>query len=252
MDKTEAVERLQLLIEEIDECELMALDVAAAEAGLEEAKNKHFSYLADFDKDHKEEFIKKRAGDKPKKPKLTTIINVPVYRSQKDKYKKEKAAYKERLSGAEDAYKEEYFEERNKLKEQDAAEREKVILDAEKTLESAKSAYAAAQDAFDHDDLLSVRMKSIECARKLLEFFEDGRVDTLKEAINLWFEEKRKDEEEARAEAYRREMKELEEERVRAAQSAEEYARQAADNAREAADMAHQREWDKLMYDLED
>ena len=41
MDKTEAVERLQLLIEEIDECELMALDVAAAEAGLEEAKNKH-------------------------------------------------------------------------------------------------------------------------------------------------------------------------------------------------------------------
>ena len=49
MDKAEAVERLQLLIDEIDKCELASLDVSAAEAALEEAKKKHFSYLADFD-----------------------------------------------------------------------------------------------------------------------------------------------------------------------------------------------------------
>ncbi len=44
--------------------------------------------------------------------------------------------------------------------------------------------------------------------------------------LNLicWYNEKRKDAEEAKAEAHRQEMKALEEERVRAAKSAEDYA----------------------------
>ncbi len=91
-------------------------------------------------------------------------------------------------------------------------------------------------------------------------YFEDHRADTLKEAINLWYDEKRKDEEEAKAEAHRQEMKALEEKRVRAAQAAEEYAymqymaaldtaesaRQTADRAQIAADAAQRIEWDHM------
>ena len=265
MDKAEAVERLQLLIDEIDEFEFASLDLPVAEAELEDAKNRHFSYLADFDKQHKAAFIKERAGNKPKRPNLATILIVPVYRSQKARYKEENAEYKKRLSDAEEAYKKHYSDERKKLKEQDASERAIAIRDAENALSTARNAYTIAKDNLDNDGLLSTKMKTRAVACKLLEFFEDGRVDTLKEAINLWFDEKRKDEEEARVEAYRQEMKKLEEERVRAAQSAEEYAsmqyfevadaadyaRQAAENAGEIADQAHQREWDDMMEGLE-
>ena len=79
-------------------------------------------------------------------------------------------------------------------------------------------------------------IKRIPIIEKLIRYFEDKRVDTLKEAVNLFYDEKRKDEEQAREEEHRKQMRELEEERVRAAQSAEDYARMQYDEACNAAE----------------
>ena len=114
--------------------------------------------------------------------------------------------------------------------------------------------------------MLSGKLKRKEIVITLLEYFADHRADSLKEAINLWYDEKRKDEEEAKAEAHRQEMKALEEEKVRAAQAAEEYAkmkyeeardaaeyaRQAAEDAQEAADAAQRMEWNQQFNTYDD
>ena len=76
--------------------------------------------------------------------------------------------------------------------------------------------------ALAEDSTVNQKFKEAEIVQQLIEFFEEGRVESLKEAINLWYDEKRKDEEEERAEAHRQELLELEAERVRAAQAAEE------------------------------
>lgn len=48
---------------------------------------------------------------------------------------------------------------------------------------------------WEKDELLSERLRNTTAIRKMLEFFEDGRVDTMKEAVNLYYDETRKDEE---------------------------------------------------------
>ena len=216
------------------------------------------SKLKKFDDEHKDAFITGRIGPKPIKPSGVIKLAIPVYLVKKSKYETAIANYDRMYPLAEATYREKYASERAQLAEEDKNEKQQAISSQETTVAVIQKKYETAKAAFEDNDLLSDRLKSKDIVSQLIEFFEDHRADTLKEAINLWYDEKRKDEEEAKAEAYRQEMLELEEERVRAAQSAEEYARmqyeeardaaeyarQAADDEKEAADAARRMEWD--------
>lgn len=258
MEKTEALEKLNELLLLFDEYENAARSFQEAKNALSATKHNYPSKLGKFDAEHKDTFIIGKIGEKPIKPTGAIKLAVPVYLLKKSKYETAIANYERVYPLAEAAYKEQYADERTQLADEDKIEQQEAIRDKKTIVESSKEKYETAKAAFEANTLLSDRLKSKDIVLQLIDFFKDHRADTLKEAINLWYDEKRKDEEEAKAEAHRQELLELEEERVRAAQSAEEYARmqyeeardaaeyarQAANDAHEAADAAQRMEWD--------
>jgi hypothetical protein len=262
MDKIETVESLKTLLQTIE-----AMDTAAQkkDSARKEKVNLKFNYpskLDAFDRSHKSAFIISRIGKPPVKPHGIIKLAVPVYFAKKRQYEKDSVAYRKAFMDAEKSYEEFYYIQREDLSKQDVVEKEEKIKAKEVELSEVENAYAEAKQAVEQNDLLSEKLKTKDTVKALIGYFDDHRVDTLKEAINLWFDEKRKDEEEARAEAHRQEMKALEEERVRAAKAAEDYARQqyeeasnaamyaqeAAEKAQEAVDIAQRVENNQSYY----
>lgn len=252
MEKKEALERLKALDSIICEYETTKANLDRAKTKLGNATNSYPSKLNAFDNATKESFIAERIGNKPVKPTGPIKLAVPVYLVKKSNYEKALHDYEEMRSQAENDYMESYSETRAKLEAEDKAGYQNAVEKAREALSIAQKAFDYAKDKLATDDLISDKLKNKETVWTLIEYFKDQRADTLKEAVNLWYDEKRKDEEEARAEEHRREMRALEEEKVRAAQAAEEYARMqyeeslnAAEAARQAADTAQRIEWNQ-------
>jgi hypothetical protein len=245
MEKIEALNRLNALLQKIDNYERASANLQEAMNNLSRAKNNYPARLAAFDAEHKPRFLADMLGEEPIRPHGAIKLAVPIYLAKMAKYKKACEAYRKKLPPADAAYREKYAGERESLAEQDTIEQQKAIAENEAALETAEKIYTESKTALEQDDLLSAKLKTKDIVSCLIDYLNDRRADTLKEAINLWFDEKRKDEEAAKAEAHRKEMIALEEERVRAAQAAEDYARQAAENAREAAEAARRVEWNQ-------
>lgn len=235
-DSINALKHLLTLI--MDESAAMR-DYASAKEHLKNVTDFYATKLGAFDEANKPGFIAEKIGEEPIAPHGLIKLAVPVYLSKKKKYAAAKEFYDKAYPLAEAAYRERFNEERTALAAQDKVEQAEAILAAQISVETEKKKYDMAAEALAADCTVNQKFKDAAIIRQLIEFFDEGRVETLKEAINLWYDEKRKDEEEERAEAHRQELLELEAERVRAAQAAEEYARQAAADAREAAEMAH-------------
>lgn len=238
MNRDESLAALKHLLSLIEEENNKKQEYLSAQKCLKKATSSYATRLGAFDDAHKPRFIADKIGEKPVKPHGLIKFVVPVYLSKRKKYMEEIKFYYQEYAWAEAAYREKYKDERNALATQDKVEQAEAITRAQTNAETAKQKYDLAVQALVDDCTVNQKFKEVEIVQQLITFFEEGRVDSLKEAINLWYDEKRKDEEEERAEAHRQKLLELEEERVRAAQEAEEYARQAASDAREAAEMA--------------
>ena len=256
MDSIESIKKLNELLQIIKNYEYAENTYQNANKSLNKAKYNYQSKLSKFDNEHKDKFIADKIGMRPSKPHGAIKLAVPVYLIKKSKYQNDKENYNRMYPLAEAAYREKYAAERNRLADADRIEQANDIKDKEAKLAISKSELETAKIALDSIDFLSDKLKSKEIVVQLIDYFKDHRVDTLKEAVNLWFDEKRKNDEEEKAAIHRQKMLELEEERVRAAQSAEEYARrkyeeaclateyarQAAANAQDAMDAVHQQE----------
>ena len=235
-DSINALKHLLTLI--MDENATMR-DYALAKEHLKNATDFYATKLGAFDDANKPGFIAEKIGKEPVAPHSLIKLALPVYLSKKKKYIEAKEFYDRAYPLAEAAYRERFNNERTALAAEDKVEQAKAIAIAQISVDSAKEKYDLAVQALADDRTLNQKFKELGIVKQLIEFFEDGRVESLKEAINLWYDEKRKDEEEERAEEHRQELLELEQERVRAAQAAEEYARKAAADARESVEMAH-------------
>lgn len=239
MNIEESVVALKRLLSLIEAESAAQCEYSSARAQLKNAIDFYPSKLSKFDAENKPGFIAEKIGEEPVAPHGLIKLALPVYLSKKKKYVEAKEFYDRAYPLAEAAYRERFNDERTALAAEDKVEQTKAIAIAQISVDSAKEKYDLAVQALDDDRTLNQKFKELGIVKQLIEFFEDGRVESLKEAINLWYDEKRKDEEEERAEEHRQELLELEQERVRAAQAAEEYARKAAADAREAAEMAH-------------
>ena len=239
MNIDESLIALNILLSLIEAESVAECEYSSAKEQLKNATDFYKPKLAVFDDANKPGFIAEKIGEKPIAPHGLIKLALPVYLSKKKKYDEAKAFYDRAYPLAEAAYREKFNDERKALAEKDKTEQTEAIAIAQAAVERAKEKYDLASKALADDCTLNQKFKETEIVKQLIEFFEEGRVESLKEAINLWYDEKRKDEEEERAEEHRQELLELEQERVRAAQAAEEYARKAAADAREAAEMAH-------------
>ena len=206
MDRISIIQHLENLYELSSAYEAAQYSVTSAQTALETAQSYSPTRLATFDSTYKEEFIRNEIGEKPKAPSKWNPLNHT--KKRKDAIQKSFADYEQKRTSAEAAYSKKYQERRQFFKEQDQADKASKIAIAQENLSSATSVLVSSQRDWECDTLLSSRLRNTYTIKKMLEFFEDGRVDNLKEAVNLYYDEVRKEEEARLAAEHRKKNRE--------------------------------------------
>lgn len=199
----------------------------------------HFpSKLKEFDNKTKEPFILRCIGAKPQEKFGFKNIVAPGF--AKRSFGKKVKEYEEKRLSAEKEYEKKYAKQRNEIKASDDRNQAKAIEEAELRFIDARALYHQAQKDLSDNDTLTESLKQKKTVSRLISYIEEGRVENHMQAINLWYEEKRKDDESEKEEAHRRKMEEYAKAEYQAAQKAEENAKMAAESARQAEENARQ------------
>lgn len=247
MDKQELIIKLKHILTLLEELEVLQQNEKAAADNCLDVRNNYPFKKDAFDKEHKDRFIFEKIGAEPVKPNGIIKLAVPVYIAKKNRYKVQVQNYEELYKLAEQLYYETFSEELAVLEQTDKVEQADAILKADQHHRQCLDDIEKCCDNISQNTVIDDSLKTKEIVTKLIGYLTVGRSDSLKEAINLYFDEKRKDDEQKKAEQHRNEMIELEKERVRAAQVAEMYqqmqyeeTQRAADEAERAAEYARQ------------
>ena len=245
MEKTDIISQLISLREDL-ESQLREKDAFNKARLIRQSIRYSFRTKLDlFDEAHKADYILSVVGAKPEKPKGIIKITIPVYKAKKAQYENAIIEYQKQCKLAEKAYYYDYKSQREKLEKTADQEIKEAVDAAEAEYQRADQALRTITDRIGSNAIVGSKYKTIEIVSMLIEFLQDGRADTVKEAINLWHDEESKKIEMEKAEAHRAEMLRLEQERLEAAQEAADYqrmayyaAQDAAESAKEAADDA--------------
>lgn len=201
--------------------------------------------VKDFDELHEHLFLREKLGDKPTMPHGAIKLLPPVYLAQKHQYKQAIDKYEAQKQSALVEYEKTYEEKRSELAEMDKLDNQKAIDDAEEKLVIAERNWNKAKLAFQANNIVASSLKKQNVVEKLIAYLEEDRVETLRDAINMYYDEERKDAEEKRNEEHRQEMLRLAQKKADAAQAAKEFQekqyeemKKAANNAERAADAA--------------
>ena len=193
-----------------------------------------------FDIENKESYIKEKIGSKPVAPKGLIKLAFPIYLAKKAKFEKDIVDYQNKYTLAEKAYYFDNQEKRTELQKTANQEKRDATTKIEEEFELANQAYQKVTTCIKDSTIVNEKYKSIEIVTALIDYLCDCRADNLKEAINLWHEEKQKRIEMEKAEAHRNEMLRLEQKRLEAAQEAAEYQRMVYYAAQEASELARE------------
>ena len=229
MDRNECIRILKDLLAQIESLSSATSDLDMAKAELNELYTKSPSAVRDFDSTQKKAFIESKVGHEPTKPKGAIKLAVPVYLSKKKAYDKTYADYMERYKKAEKEYYAEYKDTREKLESEEKATIAFEIQLAEDALNRAIEKYQSAAALLSENEVLSEKLKNALIVATLIEYFQDQRVDCIKDAVNLYYEEE-----------HRKRLEAFAEEQVRLTAEAAEQARLAAISASDAADSAEE------------
>lgn len=225
MDRNECVKVLKELLDQIEHFSAIEKELQAARESLTLLRKKPLSAVSKFDTEKKNEYIESRIGCAPAKPKGAIKLAIPVYLSKKKAYEKEYADYMIRFQDAEKAYYVEFKDIREKLEAKEKASVAFEIQQAEQIVSRLEGDYQLAKTALKDNETVSTRLKNKTIIATLIEYFQDHRADSIKEAINLYFEEE-----------HRKHLETYSEEQVRLTAEAAEQARLAAVRANEVAE----------------
>jgi chromosome segregation ATPase len=184
MKKNEELTLLKQLLADIELAESLEKKVRSAAEKKEKASQCQPKALAEFDEENLEAYVASRLGAQPVKPKFGI-----AYRARKTEYEQALAEYQQRDSDLRQQYYRDYEETRRKLEDR---EKEKIAADlakAEEKLTELNSQLEEIRNKLNENDILSSRLKNRRTVSTLIGYFEDRRVDTIKEAVNLMFEE---------------------------------------------------------------
>ena len=187
MNIEESLVALKRLLSLIEAESAAQCEYSSARAQLKNATDFYLTKLNEFDNANKPGFIVEKIGEEPVAPHGLIKLALPVYLSKKKKYAEAKAFYDRAYPLAEAAYRERFNDERTALAAEDKVEQAKAIAIAQTAVDSAKEKYDLAAQVLADDRTLNQKFKELEIVQQLIEFFEDGRVESLKEAINLWY-----------------------------------------------------------------
>lgn len=217
-------------------------NLKCAEEAVQAAQDFIPSKLSTFDEENREQYIHNLSGDEPKQLSKWNPLNHT--KKKKEEMRIAVEDYNQRLAQATAQYYEEYKDTRLQLEAEDKNDKEQALKDAEALLESATGAKDKAEIAWKANTLLSEKMRNSYVIKRLIDYFEDGRVDSLKEAINLYYDDIYKERESKLAEEHRQKLEQIINEQndsIQHAISVAEDARSTASEALEAANDAMDR-----------
>ena len=223
MEREEILSELRVLLSIIQIADEKTAVLSEAENELARANEFSGDRLRSFDEANQDAFIKARIGEEPHKPKGLIKLAVPVYMSRKKDYEKALAEYRKAYDETFQAYLEAYADQRKALEQEDAEERSRKIQSAQSVKFKAEEQVRQALELLNANTLLSDRLKTTESVSCLIEYFEDSRVDTLKEAVNLYYDDQ-----------HRKRLEEYAQEQVKLTAKAEESARAAMESVEKA------------------
>lgn len=224
MDRNECIQVLKELLSQIKHFKAAEKELHEAEESLTMLRKKPLSAVTNFDDTNKEQYIASRIGHAPDKPKGIIKLAFPMYLAKKKEYKKAYADYMIRYQETEKAYYIEFKDKREKLDSEEKASVAFEIQLAEQTVSKCKEKYQAAATTLNDNDTVSAKLKNEAIIVTLIEYFQDQRADSIKEAVNLYFEEE-----------HRKRLEAFTEKQVQLTAEATEQARLAAISASEAA-----------------
>lgn len=236
MERDQILNRLKVLVTNLNEKNRLEQDVDLFLMKINYEKTRTIKKVEYFDSTHKSQFITSKAGEKPIKPAKALAIVVPVYIKKKKEYEAELERYSASVQSAEKEYYSTYEKDRSDLIEADNKERKVAIQEWTLKLNNAKSKLESAIVLIEQEDIIGLSLKNVLDVQLLIEIFDNRRADTIKEAVNVLFEDK-----------HRKRMEELQEEHVRLTKEAAESAEKAikiAKGALERADEAYDKAQD--------
>lgn len=193
MDRCQLIDRLKELEAASFNYEAALKNKERAKAELVLAESYNPSRLSTFDGLYKNKYVLEKIGEKPKPLGKWNPLNLSKKKREAvvasiEEYSKKKAK-------AEEEYYQLNEKQRRTLEKEDADDKANRISVAKEKFDFAEENLKKICLAWEYDKLLPERLRNTTTIRKILEFFEDGRVDTMKEAVNLYYDEIRKDEE---------------------------------------------------------
>ena len=189
MDSMEILQALKELRDKIHRFEIINSELENNLAALNRAKARQPRAVGDFDSYNKDLYIHDRIGQAPEKPKGIVKLAIPVYRSKMKVYEKEYAEYKARYNSCERDYYNEYAQKRHELEIEEKKAIENGIHQAEKSFESTKLRFSSAEKELHEDTVLNEKYKKLDIVDQLIGYFEDERVDSIPNALNLYYED---------------------------------------------------------------
>lgn len=229
---SQPVSKLYELLNNLKAKESISSELSIAKIVLSQVETTFESQLQAFDTEHKDAFIHARIGMPPKKPSRVVLL------LQKGKYTNLAEEYQKKYALVEKDYFLANKEKREELREADQIALAKEKEKARERVQTLEAELAELEPLIAADDTVIDTYKRVPIIALFITYFETGRVDTVKEAINLMFDERRKDEEAQKAEKYRAEMLDLEKKRLAAEKERLEQEKRRAEAAEDAADYA--------------
>ena len=236
MDVKDTISRLNLLLEWLIKLDSLQSELDKAKHALANAKGRPLRAVSAYDDEHKPSFIIERIGKEPEKPSKALVLAVPVYLKKKKEYEEKISAYRIAYQIVEKEYQKKHKDIREQLAEEELKERELQISQAESQLDKASSDYNEIQNTISTEEIISDNLKTASNVKMLISFFEEGRSDTIKEAINILFEEMHWQ----KIEALYKQQLELTEKIAALAKDADEKAEEALEVAYDAKELAEE------------
>ncbi|MBR5048838.1 MAG: hypothetical protein IKX74_04285 [Erysipelotrichaceae bacterium] len=188
MKKNEDLSALQQLKDRFELVGQLKTETEEARKALKTAKALKPSALESFDAENLENFVTSRQGPQPVKPEAVIKLGAG-YRARMEEYRKAMEEYQQRDEQLRKEYYEHFQAQRHELEVKEKAEIAGAVDSAKKQLSTLQEKLAAARRQLEEDDTLSSRLKNLKTVNTLIGYFEDRRADSLKEAVNLLFEE---------------------------------------------------------------
>ena len=227
MDKNEIISALQSLKELIQQYEVACQELQNFSDLLKKAESRQFIAVSDFDRKNKQTYVLSHIGPEPAKPKGIIKLAIPVYRFKMKAYKKEYADYKAKYDECVVKYNEEFADQRTKLESEEKAEISFGIKSARQKYDQALERVNNLKQQLNANTVLSDELKNTDSVETIIGFLQYHRADSIKEAVNLYYEEE-----------HRRRLEEITKEQARLIAEATNLAQIAIKNAEEATSKA--------------